>query len=436
VHLQIELVMTLTAETSASASMSGSSARSDGMSRVFDGVICFGGADWWYHNRGHYDMQMMRELSRMIPVLHVNSVGIRVPRLGEGRMFFRRVGRKLRSLGRGFVKVRDGFGVLSPVALPGRTGMLISRRLLVPQVRLAAWRMGIRRPLVWVTCPPAVEVVDHLYPLAVVYQRTDRWEEFPGCDPVRMREYHRRLQRRADLTLFCSTILHEEESSGCRSAAYVDHGVDYERFAAAGTDAASEPADVRQLPRPRVGFVGGIDSHTFDPALFLTVARSMPECHFVLVGGCSLPAGWCELENVSLLGQRPYDAVASYMAACDVLIMPWNQNEWINACNPVKLKEYLAVGRPIVTTPFHELHRYEGCVSRADSAGEFIAKIREALAVPADSERLRERVRSQTWQAKADLVLQHLREGGIICTGRLSADGICCDLPGITESCH
>ena len=51
--------------------------------RLCDGVICFGGEDWWYHNRGHFDMQMMRELSRRVPVLYVNSIGMRVPKVGE-----------------------------------------------------------------------------------------------------------------------------------------------------------------------------------------------------------------------------------------------------------------------------------------------------------------------------------------------------------------
>lgn len=383
--------------------------------RVFDGVICFGGADWWYHNRGHYDMQMMRELSQFMPVLHVNSLGVRMPSVGEGKMFFRRVKRKLKSLARGLVKVRPRFGVFSPVVVPGGAGMALSRRMLAPQVLFAAWRLGIRRPLVWVTCPPASEIVDHLHPTAVVYQRTDRWEEFPGSDAIRMKKYHQTLQMRADLTLFCSRLLYDEEAGGCRHAAYVDHGVDYERFATAGDDGDSEPADMRHIARPRIGFIGGIDSHTFDPTLFLDVARKLPECQFVLVGGCSLPQGWCSLPNVSLLGQRPYDAVADYMAACDVLIMPWTQNEWIKACNPVKLKEYLAVGRPIVTTWFDELRQYDGYFRCAVNSDEFAAMIRLALQNTSSARSLRERVRSETWEFKAHQVLTQLADQGITC---------------------
>ncbi len=68
--------------------------------RAFDGVVCFGGSDWWYHNRAHYDLQMMRELRKRVPVLYVNSIGVRVPKLSEGGMFVRRVRRKLKSFAR------------------------------------------------------------------------------------------------------------------------------------------------------------------------------------------------------------------------------------------------------------------------------------------------------------------------------------------------
>ncbi len=129
------------------------------MELAFDGAVCFGDSDWWYHNRGHYDMQMMRQLSQHVPVLYVNSIGVRTPRLGEGRMFLRRVSRKLKSLSRGLVTVQENFSVFSPVVPPGRMGMLISRQLMVPQIRWAMRRLGIHRPLIWVACPTAARIV-------------------------------------------------------------------------------------------------------------------------------------------------------------------------------------------------------------------------------------------------------------------------------------
>jgi glycosyltransferase involved in cell wall biosynthesis len=159
--------------------------------------------------------------------------------------------------------------------------------------------------------------------------------------------------------------------------------------------------------------------------LFLEVAAASPDITFVLVGGSSLPAGWCALSNVAQLGRKDHSDVADYMSACDVLIMPWRQNEWIRACNPVKLKEYLAVGRPIVSTPFEELKRYDGFVEVAIGAASFAAAIRRALADSGGGERRRERVAGETWAAKGRAVAAHLREAGYVdaCTDETKTFG-------------
>ena len=380
--------------------------------RHFDGVICFGGEDWWYHNRGHFDMQMMRELSRVVPVLYVNSIGMRVPRVGEGSMFVKRVLRKLKSLKRGLVKVRDNFFVASPIVAPAGLGAGLNRAALALQVRAFARRAGIRRPLVWVACPPGAEVVDRLKPVGLVYQRTDRFEAFHGVNPDRIKGFDTFLKDRADMTVFCSSWLMGQEQAACRSAEFIDHGCDYQTFADAGRGPTEAPSDVRDIPGPRVGFVGGIDAHTFDPALFVEVARSVPEAQFVLVGGCSLQDDWVNLPNVHLLGKRDYEQVPAYMAACDVLIMPWNRNEWIQACNPIKLKEYLAIGRPVVSTPFPELGRFEGLVEIADSPAGYAAAIRRAITESGNPDLRRARVERETWDAKGLAALAALSARG------------------------
>ena len=379
----------------------------------FDGIICFGGEDWWYHNRGHFDMQMMRELSAHVPVLYINSIGMRVPRVGEGRMFWKRVSRKLRSLRRGLVRVRPNFAVFSPLAAPGAVGRFITGVALPGQVRRAARRMGIRRPLVWVACPPGAAYVDRLGAIGVVYQRTDRYEAFTGVNAQEILGFDQQMKRQGALTVFCSRSLMIEESEQCARALFIDHGVDFDRFVSAGRGEVPEPEDLCDIPRPRIGFIGGIDAHTFDPALFVEVARRMPEAQFVLVGACSLPEGWCPLPNVHQLGQRPYEAVAAYMAACDVLIMPWNSSPWIRACNPVKMKEYLAVGRPVVSTPFDELSHYQGFIEAAQGVDAFVAAVRAALAHPGDDLARRRRVERETWTAKGESALAALAQAGL-----------------------
>jgi glycosyltransferase involved in cell wall biosynthesis len=131
---------------------------------------------------------------------------------------------------------------------------------------------------------------------------------------------------------------------------------------------------------------------------------------FVLIGTASVDCSGIAQANVHLLGQRPYEQIPAYGHCFDVAIMPWRQNRWIDACNPVKLKEYLALGKPIVSTPFAELDHYDDLVYRAHTAQEFADMIRRAIAedCPEKRARRRERVRTATWDRKAEAVMNEL----------------------------
>ncbi len=269
--------------------------------------------------------------------------------------------------------------------------------------------MGIQRPLLWVANPRGAEMLEEIEHSSIIYQRTDRFEDFQGVDRLFIQACDSRLKRTSQLTVYCSNSLHEHERRSCSASAFIDHGVDFENFARSQT----EPEDLRNIARPRVGFVGGIDRHTFDPQLFLDVAKRLPTFRFVMVGACSLPENWCDLENVHFMGRKPYEQVAAYMSACDVLIMPWNTSEWIQACNPIKLKEYLAAGKPVVSTPFPQLLRFEGLVRTAKDANSFARHISQAISAPHNPQPGRSFVERTTWRAQADAALDALKNVGI-----------------------
>ncbi|MBR2537629.1 MAG: glycosyltransferase [Hyphomicrobium sp.] len=367
----------------------------------FDGIICIGGEDWWYHNRGHFDFQVMRRLAEDWPVLFVNSIAVRMPSIADKTQFAAKFARKLKSLARGMVRVENNFWVFSPAMVPGPTGQKLSGWALAPQIKMAAARAGIKNPLLWIHCPAGASLIDEIPHAAVVMQRTDRFEAFPEADPDVVGAQIDRLKAAADLVVYCNAAMMTEEQADVKRQVLITHGVDLETFVAAGKCKSPGPADVAVLKRPRVGFIGGIDAHTFSPKLFLATASRLKDVDFALVGGCSLPEDWCTLPNVTLLGRKPYEIIASYMAAMDVLIMPWNDSDWIKACNPIKLKEYLAVGRPIVTKDFPALDRYRDLVRTAENPRDFAAAIRDAFSTPYDPLPARQRLASETWDAKA-----------------------------------
>jgi len=377
------------------------------------GVLCFGGEDWWYHNRGHCDMQFMRQFSKYGRVIYVNSIVMRKPNIGEGRMFWRRLQRKSRSIMRGLVRVGERFWVYSPLTAPVHHvswARPLNERLLRTQLQHVIRRVGLRQPLVWVNCPAACDAALGLSRTVLVYQRTDRFEDFPGVDVEQIRRYDRKLKQHADLTFFASRTLFEQEKSQCRKAAYVDHGVDYERFANASKNPWI-PQEMKGLRRPIAGFFGGIDAHTFDLSLMVDVIRTLPDVSFVFVGKSSIePTHLARHSNVLMIGQRPFEQIPHYGKLFDVCLMPWKQNRWIEACNPIKLKEYLALGHPVVSTPFGELRRYSGTVFVAESSEDFAASILRALKEPVDLQRRREGVHKESWPVKCQAVIDRLGE--------------------------
>ena len=192
--------------------------------------ICFGGEDWWYHNRGHIDFQLMRRFAAKQTVLYVNSIVMQKPRIGKGGDFFKKLSRKAKSIFKGLRHVEKGFWVYSPFTLPVHHlpwARWFNEMILRFQISLVAWKLGIHAPVIWVACPAACETAEKMKKYRLVYQRTDRHEDFPNVDKKVISGYDRRLKEVADLTVYVSHSLFMEEQAPCKRAYYLDHCVDF-----------------------------------------------------------------------------------------------------------------------------------------------------------------------------------------------------------------
>ncbi len=376
-------------------------------------TICFGGEDWWYHNRGHFDMQIMRWLARLGTTLYINSIVMQKPKLTEGKKFINKLNRKAKSIFTGLKKSDAGFWVYSPFSLPMHHIAFfkkLNEKILNSQIKFVIHKLGIREPIIWVACPAACDVALKAKRVKLVYQRTDRYEEFPNVDRRTISEFDIRLKKNADLTVFVSRDLYSQEHHQCKKAIYLDHGVDYELFASAEKD-PKQPHDIIDIHRPIIGFYGGFAAHTTDIGLLKEVVDLLPDRSFVFVGQPSQECdGLTARKNVWMLGQKPYEQIPHYGKCFDVTIMPWKQNRWIQACNPIKLKEYLALGKPIVSTPFNELSRYSDVVYEAKTPKAFAQAIEKALAEDCPSRIVarRKRIINASWDSKAQVVLDRL----------------------------
>ncbi len=372
-------------------------------------VVCFSAQDFWYHNRAHSDVQLMRRLAATRQVLLVNSIGLRMPLPGRSTQVLRRVVRKAAStarLLRSPYPDTPGFAVLSPVLLPfygSELGRRLNGRGVALQVRWACRRLGIEAPTAVVTIPSAVHVLPHLELRGVVFNRSDKHSEFAETDQAAVRAMEDRLLRTSDAVVYVSRALMQDEAdrTGAR-ASFLDHGVDLEHFQPQAEPV--DPQELRDVPRPRMGFFGGVDDYVVDLSLLERLARAVPDAQLVLVGDATCPLdALLALPNVHWLSRRPYERIPDFGRAFDVALMPWLDNGWIRSCNPIKLKEYLALGLPVVSTDFPEVRHYADVVRIGTGPEHFVELVRQSLADggPATVAARRAAVAASSWDAVA-----------------------------------
>ena len=205
------------------------------------------------------------------------------------------------------------------------------------------------------------------------------------------------LAARADLILAASPVLAARFPG--RKTRLLEHGVDIDLFSNPAARAADLPEG-----EPVAGFYGSL-SEWLDVELLEQVARLLPQWRFVLIGPVqtglgALPA----LPNVSLLGPRAHADLASYSQHWTAGMMPFRDTPQIRACNPLKLREYLAAGRPVVATPFPALRPYKQDLSIAQGPAAFAAALEAARTDTADRARARRAaVAGEDWSARAEL---------------------------------
>ncbi len=374
------------------------------------GFVWFAAQDWWYHNQAHSDFQLMKEVSRTEPVLVVNSLGLRLPRPGTSTHPLRRILRKMRSMTkllRRPLADLPRFHVLTPIMLPSYGGGALARlnaRWIRFQVRVAARIAGLpAQPLIGVTIPTAWPVVEKMARSALVFNRSDLHSAFPEADGSWVESLENQLLQQSDHVLYVSHELMKRDHAlvGDRGF-FLDHGVDLDHFS---PDGAVHP-EIDGIAAPRVGFFGGLDDYVVDMELLLETARRLPQVNVVLIGDATCPMDdLVALPNVYWLGFRDYRDIPALGRGFDVALMPWLDNEWIRFANPIKLKEYLALGLPVVSTEYPEVEAYRHQVMVAADRDSFVAEVEHALASPGDPDARIAFVQPFSWAGRAKALM-------------------------------
>jgi UDP-galactopyranose mutase len=245
---------------------------------------------------------------------------------------------------------------------------------------------NIQQYLVWYYTPMALDFTRHLRPLAVVYDCMDELSAFKGA-PECLKHRERELFKTADLVFTGGQSLYEAKRDQHHSVYAFPSSIDREHFMQART-AIEDPADQKDIPHPRLGFFGVVDER-FDIELLDQAARSRPDWQFVIIGPVVKidPESLPKRENIHYLGGKSYEELPSYIAGWDVALLLFAQNESTRFISPTKTPEYLAAGKPVVSTPIRDVvctYGQMGLVRIANDAPEFIAAVDDLLNSGAD----------------------------------------------------
>ena len=379
-------------------------------------IICFAGEDWWYHHP-HSKNHIMRRFARAgNRVMFVNSISMGLPSLGSPDLLGK-IKRKLRSYARFIRRTEEGIIVVSPLSLPfysSRWGRAINRLLLQAQIKVLRVAFDFRAPVLWIAIPTAREVAGRLGEVALIYQVSDKYEANRMDHATRegvIAEMHEDMLERADLIYYSGRKLIEEDLAAHPEikpkAKLLEQAVDFDHFASATGRAWTPPDDIASIARPRLGYFGAIETWLMDQELIRYVSLKRPEWQWVLLGLKAARLDIEDLPNVHYLGSKPYAEMPRYASEFQVCVLPWvSDNEFVSYGSAIKVREYLATGKPVVITPLYEYEAMDGILRISRSQDDFIAKVEDALARDGECDRKarQQSVKESTWDARAEEV--------------------------------
>jgi glycosyltransferase involved in cell wall biosynthesis len=351
-------------------------------------------------------------------VIFVNSISMGLPSI-RNKDLLPRIVRKLRSYSKLARSTPEGITVVSPAALPffgSRATRDANRRLICAQVGMLARRRGLTRPILWIAIPTAVEMIGRMDESLVIYQVSDKYDANTmdhATDPRTIRRLHERALDAADMIFYSGRKLFEEAERGRERSYLLEQAVDFEHWAQAGSGGLEVAAEVANIPRPRIGYFGAVEPWLVDQELIKRAAIERPDWNWIFIGNKSRGMEIEELPNVHFLPPVKYDELPRYAAGFDVCVLPWETEQaFTNYGSAIKVREYLATGKPVVIAPLPEYEPMSDVLRIARSRDQFLSLIEDALN---ENDPVRARARQAsvaggTWDARAEWV-SNLIEG-------------------------
>ncbi|HEV7745228.1 MAG TPA: glycosyltransferase family 1 protein [Pyrinomonadaceae bacterium] len=311
-------------------------------------------------------------------------------------------------------EVEAGVQVVVPHLPEGLRSEIATTAVMKEMLRRLFLEQSIREYVFWYYTPMALKFTNQFSPLASVYDCMDELSAFKGAHSD-LPALERQLFQHVDVVFTGGQSLYEAKRNAHKSVHPFPSSIDVSHFGEARR-ITSDPLDQADIPHPRLGFFGVIDER-FDIKLLDALAKRRPDWHFVMIGPVVKihPRSLPKHRNIHYLGAKKYDELPSYLANWDVALLLFARNESTRFISPTKTPEYLAAGKPVISTSIRDVVRPYGqldLVKIADSPDEFIPAAETMLKDSTDQAEWLSRVDDflagmswdRTWQEMSDLI--------------------------------
>lgn len=290
----------------------------------------------------------------------------------------------------------------------------LNQKALALGMKRAMERLGFGEDFIlWTYLHTTADLIDRVKPGFVVYDCADEHAAFTGfITRETVESLEERLIKKADAVFATATELRNRKQKYREDIHLVPNGADVEHFKQALKPDFPVAEELQNLSRPIIGFYGGI-SDWIDLTLLEEVAKAHPDWSVVMVGPVDTHISHLKkYPNLQFLGKRDYGRLPTYLKGFDVCLVPFKINDLTVNVNPVKLYEYLAAGKPVVSSPLPEVRQFSEVVRIGETPAQFLAQVEAALA-ETGAEQVAQRVavaEDNSWQARCNRMVEVIRE--------------------------
>lgn len=346
---------------------------------------------------------LMRVLSKDNRILWINAIANRMP-TASGKDISR-IFKKLKAFSEPVREVEKNIFVLNPLAIPTYGNEAVRKfneKFLASQVKKAMRKMNFKHPINMIFNPAAGLLAGKLGEEKLIYYCVDEYTAFTGAANG-LREIEEDLFKKSDAVIVSAEKLFDDKKKYNENTFIIRHGTDWKHFRTALNEETEIPADIKDLPKPIIGF-HGLLADWVDFKLLKKTAENFKNGSVVLIGKIAVDAErkikiLDDVKNIHFLGRKPYETLPAYCKAFDVALNPFEISELTLAANPLKVREYLAAGLQVVSTDIPEVRILNHCLIGEDHA-DFIRKIELALENPKPREEISDSIKTESWESK------------------------------------